>query len=52
MWGFKEQRKFSGSVNLQVLDVALQSARKVFQICELGGVRCGFAESKESFQAL
>ena len=42
MWVFKEQRMFLGSVNLEVLDVALQSARKVFKICELGGARCGF----------
>ena len=42
MWVFKEQRKFSGSVYLEVLDVSLKSARKVFKFCELGGARCGF----------
>ena len=41
MWVFIEQRKFSGSVNLEVLDVTLQRAGKFFKICELGGARCG-----------
>ena len=52
MWGLREQEKISSSVNLDVLDVGFQRARKVFKSSELGCARCGFAESKESFQAL
>ena len=43
MWVFREQGKFSSLLNLDVLDVALQRARKVFKLCELGCVRCGFS---------
>ena len=50
--GYRDQGKFSGSVNLEVLDVALQRAGKFFKLCELGCARCGFSETKESFQAL
>ena len=52
MWVFRDQGDFSGSVNLEVLDVALQRAGKFFKLCELGCARCGFTETKESFQVL
>ena len=52
MWVFRDQGKFTSSVNFDVLDVALQRGRKVFRFCELGCVRCGFTETRESFQAL
>ena len=50
MWLCREQGKFSSFVNLDVLDVGFQRARIVFKLCEHGCARCGFSESKESFQ--
>ena len=35
MWLYREQGKFSGSVNLDVLDVGSQRPEKVFKLCEL-----------------
>ena len=52
MWLCREQGNFSSFVNLDVLDVGFQRAKKVFKLCELGGARCDFAESKEIFQDL
>ena len=48
----RKQRKISSFVNLDVLDVGFQRAKKVFRIWELGCARCGFSETKDSFQVL
>ena len=52
MWLFREQGKFSSFVNLDALDVGFQRVKELFSSSELGCARCGFAESKETFQAL
>lgn len=52
MWVFKERRKFLGSVNLEVLDVGLNRARKVFSSFELGCVGCEFSQGKERFHVV
>ena len=52
MWLCRVRGKFSSSVNMDVLDVGFERARKDFKLCELGCARCGFLESEEIFQVL
>ena len=49
MWLCRGQGKFSSSVNLDVLDVGLNRASKVFSSSELGCVGCEFSQGKENF---
>ena len=52
MWLCRVQGKFSRSVNLEVLDVGLNRASKVFSSSELGCVRCEFSQGKERFHVV